>query len=80
MFEYAAQLPNIWATVMYWSSLPSVLMLRLLACGIILPLSPPRRPTVGLSSLAGVQFALRGIVTILAMVSCGGCGLGRAGN
>jgi len=75
--EYAAQLPNMWATAMYWSSLPSVLMLRLLAHGIILPLSPPCRPTVGLSSLVGIQFALCGIVTILAMVSCGSCGLGK---
>jgi len=44
------------------------------------PLSPPHRPTVGLSSLAGIQLAPHGIVTILAMVSHGGCGLGRAGN
>jgi len=68
MFEYTAQLPDMWAAAMYWSSLPSVLMLRLLAHGIILPLSPPRRPKVGLSSLVGIQFTLHSIVTELAMV------------
>jgi len=55
----------MWAAAMYWSSLPSVPMLRALAHGIILPLDPPHRPTLGLISFAGIQLAPHGIVTML---------------
>jgi len=80
MFEYTAQLPDIWATAMYWSSSPSFLMVRGLACGIMLPLAPPHRPTVGLISLVGIQFTPCGTVTVLAIGALGGCGFGRGGN
>jgi len=53
IFEYAAQLSEMWAVAMYWSSLPSVPMLRALACGIMLPLALPCRPTVGRISFNG---------------------------
>jgi len=77
---YAAQLPVMWAMAMYWLSSPSVLILRVLACGIMLPLALPHRPTVGLISLEGIQFTPCSIVTILTMVDLGGCGFGKDGN
>jgi len=80
MFEYAAQLPKMWATAMYWLSSPLVLMLRVLAHGIMLPLAWPHRPTVGLIYFVGIQFAPYSIVTMLAMVNLGGCGFHKDGD